>query len=264
MASVAAGRMAWLAWGWLLAWRVRWKGSPAEKDRVIPALSQCAEALGVGKVEIVVTPALQSPATMGVFRKFIFLPESLAQQPEDVSIAVLGHELAHVRRNDYGWNLVWEALLAPLAWHPVAWLLQRRIESTREMACDDLVAERLLEPRRYARSLVAVAASACAAPALGVHDGGDLRERVRRLVDDSLRAPWRARRWQLSSGVTLVVLAGVVDPWRETGDVQIRLGDAAGDAQAYVLRPLNATSAVLSIPVRANSVFPRSVVLTKQ
>src|SRR4029453_11517825 len=64
------------------------------------------------------------------------------------------------RRRDYILNLIYEILSVPLSFHPAAVLIKRRISQTRELCCDELVAEKLQNARVYARSLVHLAAAA--------------------------------------------------------------------------------------------------------
>ncbi|HEY6046359.1 MAG TPA: TonB family protein, partial [Pyrinomonadaceae bacterium] len=47
-----------------------------------------------------------------------------------------------------------EFVYLPLAFHPAAMLIRRRIRQTRELCCDERVASKLLKPDVYARSLV--------------------------------------------------------------------------------------------------------------
>src|SRR5581483_4006156 len=98
--------------------------------------------------------------------------------------SAIGHELVHVSRRDYLFNLICELAWLPLSFHPAAALVRRRIRQTRELRCDELVTDRLLEAEVYARSLVRLAGSA-AAPghpaitlAVGIADADILEERV--------------------------------------------------------------------------------------
>jgi TonB family protein len=77
---------------------------------------------------------------------------------EDARAAV-AHELAHVRRGDFGKNLICRVLALPVSYHPCAWAMQARLAESREMACDALAAEQVGGPGRYARSLLRLAAA---------------------------------------------------------------------------------------------------------
>jgi hypothetical protein len=88
--------------------------------------------------------------------------------------------------------------------------MRRRVRETREIACDEVVAARLVEPKTYARALVKLAGemSRPARPAhtLGVFDADILEERIMRLVDKKARAGSFARRAvALASAVALGV-----------------------------------------------------------
>jgi beta-lactamase regulating signal transducer with metallopeptidase domain len=169
----------------------------------------CAKLLGLGAVQVLAAEKLPGPVTMGFRRPVVLLPDRFGEgQSDDVVLAALGHEMAHIRRRDYALNLCYEVLMLPLAWHPAVRLLRRRIDETREMACDEMVAGRIMDNRRYARSLVAIAAAAArkveCSPALGVTDGDILNERVRRLVSGSPRVA----RWPVAAGLSVLAAAG--------------------------------------------------------
>ena len=153
---------------------------------------ECARRLDLGldHVAIRLSSAAASPATLGARRPLILIPAALAGALErDQLTAALGHELAHVRRRDFAWNAAAELVSWPIAFHPATAWLRRRLRQSRELACDALVAERVLEPRTYARSLAALARVIAPAPALtlGVADAGILEERVMSLVTGHAR-----------------------------------------------------------------------------
>jgi len=85
----------------------------------------------------------------------------LAETSEDVLTTAVGHEMAHIARRDFAANLLYELLYLPISFHPAAMWIHREIDRTREMACDELVTARLIEPRAYAQSIMSIA-SACA------------------------------------------------------------------------------------------------------
>jgi hypothetical protein len=93
-----------------------------------------------------------------------------AMDASDHADAVFLHELTHVRRRDYPWN-VFLRLVQAVYWpHPLVWLLGRAMAETRERACDDLCVYELGGPTAYRETLVAVAQgmSHRASPALGL------------------------------------------------------------------------------------------------
>jgi uncharacterized membrane protein YkoI len=105
--------------------------------------------------------SVAAPITVGIRDPLVILPERLLQEADrDVLTSAIGHELAHVMRRDYLLNLFCELIALPLSFHPATALLKRRIRETRELGCDELVTDKLLEPAIYARSLVQLASAA--------------------------------------------------------------------------------------------------------
>jgi beta-lactamase regulating signal transducer with metallopeptidase domain len=176
-----------------------WRGTVAVRrsaladpppETVRRAAERCRSRLGLGDVLVRLSTAVASPVTLGVRRPVILVPADLVPTlAPDELVAALGHEMAHVRRRDFAWNAAAQLAAAPIAFHPAtAWML-RGIRQARELACDALVSERVLEAGTYARALATLARSLAPAPAytLGVADAGILEERVMSLVTGRAR-----------------------------------------------------------------------------
>jgi len=210
---VLAAQLIRLAGAWASATRLR---SGAQVRQAPPELTglvtRCQKALGLQTVAVSGSFLVAGPATVGFFRPVIVLPETLLQAgPSGELTTALCHEMAHIRRRDYLVNLLCEFALLPLAFHPAAWLLKRRIEETRELACDEAAAGLLVSAPEYARSLVNLAESIAPLTSafsprytLGVFDANILEERIMRLLDNRSRvSPRRAR--LLLGGATLAL-----------------------------------------------------------
>src|SRR6266566_1953177 len=123
-----------------------------------PIVEKCRRAIGVTQARILCSDSVPVPLTVGVRKPLVILPEQLLRAADrDILTSAVGHELVHVRRRDYLLNLIYELMFLPLSFHPAAALMKRQITKTRELRCDELVAERLLQPEVYARSLVRLA-----------------------------------------------------------------------------------------------------------
>lgn len=124
-------------------------------------IERCRRIFGVSRVRLVRSRCLKSAATIGIISPLVILPDHLiADTDADALAAAVGHEFVHLMRRDYLLNLIYELILVPVSFHPAAVWISRRIRQTRELRCDELVAERLLHPKVYARSLVRLAGSA--------------------------------------------------------------------------------------------------------
>lgn len=130
-------------------------------DHFRTIIERCQSVLAVKRVAIFCSAAVPMPITVGTLNPLVILPEQLLLEADpDVLTSAIGHELVHVRRRDYALNLIYELIHLPLSFHPAAALVRRRIRETRELSCDELVADRLLKAEVYARSLVRLAGSA--------------------------------------------------------------------------------------------------------
>jgi TonB family protein len=172
---------------------------------------RCEDALCLSGVGLLFSRQVTGPVTAG---RAIVLPESLlAEQSVDVLTTAIGHEMAHIARRDFACNLSYEVLQLPIGFHPAAWLIHREIERTREMACDELVTQRLMDAGVYARSILSIATVMMTLPrpgyTLGVFDGDILEERIRRLVERPAANLKRAR-LLLAAGLSALALCTVI------------------------------------------------------
>ncbi|HJQ24442.1 MAG TPA: M56 family metallopeptidase [Blastocatellia bacterium] len=187
--------------------------SPAEaRGEAGAVIESCKTTLGVTRVNLLCSPALRVPITVGSRQPSIILPAALFEDaPVDVLTAAFGHELVHVLRRDYALNLLYELIALPLSFHPALRLVRRRIKQTRELRCDEVVAERLLDAQSYARSLVHLASSAlppcvrAESLTVGINDADILEVRIMSLLRKS-----RSRRsrnlWLLGAACVLLAL----------------------------------------------------------
>ena len=136
---------------------------------------------------------------MGLAQPVIILPDTLLREGNtELLTSAIGHEFIHVARNDYLLNFIYELLYVPLAFHPAAALLRRRIKQTRELCCDELVADRILNAEVYARSLLQLAGSAptlrrlSVTTTVGIADADILEARIMSL----LTKPKMTTRWK--------------------------------------------------------------------
>jgi len=130
-------------------------------EHVRATVSECQSVLGMRQVQVLCSASIPAPIAVGGFNPLIILPERLFKETDrGVLTAAIGHELVHVMRRDYLLNLIYELISLPLLFHPATALVKRRIRETRELGCDELVTEKLLDAAVYARSLVHLAGSA--------------------------------------------------------------------------------------------------------
>ena len=203
-----------LGQAWFTTRKVRQAAIELERNEAVEAVKRdCAKRLNLNHTRVTVcsSATVAVPVTIGLFRPVIILPDALLKHGDvDLLTSAIGHEFIHVARHDYVLNFLYELLFLPVSFHPAAALVRRRIKQTRELCCDELVAERILSAQVYARSLVALAGSApplrrlSVSTTVGIADADILEARIMSL----LSKPKLNRRWKklLLVAVSLLLL----------------------------------------------------------
>lgn len=97
------------------------------------------------------------PCVTGYLKPVILLPLSLSTYLSAKEVeAILLHELAHVKRNDYLVNLLQQVMSVVLFFNPFVLLINRIINQERENSCDDVVVDITGEPLVYAQALLKI------------------------------------------------------------------------------------------------------------
>ncbi|MBV8252467.1 MAG: M56 family metallopeptidase [Chitinophaga sp.] len=108
------------------------------------------------KVQLLVSGYIQVPVMLGFFKPIILLPIAMVNNLTPVQLeAILLHELAHIKRNDYLLNIFQSIVETILFFNPFVWQISRIIRQEREHCCDDLVVGSI-QPLHYAQALVAL------------------------------------------------------------------------------------------------------------
>ncbi len=99
---------------------------------------------------------VNTPMMIGFLKPVILLPLSLMNHltPQQFE-AILLHELAHIRRNDYLLNILQSVIDTILFFNPFTWWITNKIREERENCCDEMVLQ-LSDPYHYARALLAL------------------------------------------------------------------------------------------------------------
>lgn len=116
------------------------------------------EKLGISReVELRISKLAHSPVTFGTVKPVIFLPLALIFHLSPAQLeAIIAHELAHVKRNDYLSNLLLSSLDILFFFHPCYWWMSQTINELRENAADDVALKVGIQPKVLAISLAEV------------------------------------------------------------------------------------------------------------
>ncbi|HXT18760.1 MAG TPA: M56 family metallopeptidase [Gemmatimonadaceae bacterium] len=252
LAAYAIGVMLVLLPTIVALWRAR---ELARRGRIADGewqriLDDARATLGITRrVQLVVSGVASVPATWGVIRPVVVVPESASEWSAEQRRMVVLHELAHVRASDWTFKLLARLVCALYWFHPGAWWLARGFDTECELACDDRVIASGARRSDYAELLVSAADGLLpigAALALSRRRG--LRGRLASVLDVRHDVRPLARRWTLAAVVATIAVAGPVSAVQlaPTRDVLTSLmRDARWETRAY---------AVIGLASRADSV----------
>jgi beta-lactamase regulating signal transducer with metallopeptidase domain len=196
--------------GWWQLEQVRRRARTLVPDELERSFQRICDQLQVGRqVALQISSEVISPLAMGVWRATVILPVStVLGLPMDELEAVLAHELGHIRRWDYLWNLLQTAVESVLFFHPSVWSLSRAVRERREICCDEIAVQSCTGATVYARALLrleeqrtvqlrlAVALNGCS---------GSLLRRVKQVLGEGT-----AMESSMTSGVRVAAAGAVV------------------------------------------------------
>ena len=217
-ALVALLLAARLMGGWWKTTRLRHCAIPSTNEAARAAAARVQVELSLAEpVLLLESSSLESPAVVGWRAPAVLLPDDLSERLSPAMIeALLAHEFAHVKRQDYVMNLVQSCADVLLWFSPAFAWMSRRVRETREYCCDDIAVQRCADPRVFVEALTTLAALAAlhrahpAVPAVGPR----LIIRIRRLLKGTAMPSFTRARWiGLTASVVLLTASGtkVVD-----------------------------------------------------
>src|SRR3569833_1818728 len=134
-AIVAAGMLLRLCIGLILSWRI---------------LRRCRRT----DHDFLTSPDIASPATLGILRPAVVLPEDWTQWDAGKLDSVLAHERSHIERDDPAIQLL-SAVHRALLWlSPAAWFLHSKIVRACEEVSDDAAIAVTADRAAYAGILI--------------------------------------------------------------------------------------------------------------
>jgi bla regulator protein BlaR1 len=109
-------------------------------------------------VEFRETAKVLTPMVIGTFSPVVLIPIGLLSGFSTAQVeAILAHELAHIRRNDYLINMLQSFVEVIFFFHPAIWWLSEKVRAEREHCCDDIALAVCGDKMSLAHALVKVA-----------------------------------------------------------------------------------------------------------
>ena len=127
---------------------------PFEK-KWMDKLKEYAYILNISKdVQAYRSPHTNTPLTLGFLKPIILFPVKAFSGLNEKEIeAIIAHELAHILRNDYLFNIIQSIIEILFFYHPAVWTISRHIRAEREHACDDIAINLTGDQVTYAKAL---------------------------------------------------------------------------------------------------------------
>ncbi|NVJ86855.1 MAG: M48 family metalloprotease [Algoriphagus sp.] len=137
---------------------LRLGSTPSSDPRLNEYLQRITERLKISRrVSLKISSEGMSPMAFGILKPIILIPAGLVFQLSSGQLeAILAHELAHIKRNDYIINLAQSMLEVVFFFHPCFWWINQTAKELRENATDDLALSTGIEPQTLAKALAEV------------------------------------------------------------------------------------------------------------
>lgn len=121
-------------------------------------LQRLAQQAGIKKsIQLLESALVRTPMVVGYLKPVILFPIGMINRLEPAEAeAILAHELAHIMRHDYLFNILQSMVETLFYYHPAVWWLSARVRHEREMAADDAAIQLTGNAVQYAKALVAV------------------------------------------------------------------------------------------------------------
>ena len=108
------------------------------------------------KFSVRLSDKITVPMVWGIFRPVILLPIGAGSWQTERLRAVLFHELAHIKRQDWVMQMIAQIVCAIYWFNPLVWFAARWMRIEAEQACDDQVLNAGYQPTDYAQHLLDV------------------------------------------------------------------------------------------------------------
>ena len=201
--------------GWWIIRRLRASASTAIPAAAFQSFQRIASALGIERpVVLAISNSVSGPFTVGFLRATVLLPlcALTSLSPDELEV-VFAHELVHVRRADFLWNLLQTFAETVFFFHPAVWWIGGCLRHERELSCDDLALKVCPNPVTYARALFHLEEQRSRQPRLAMALDGNgsrstLRLRILRILGEPVAhvAHTPSRAFSVSVAVAGLVL----------------------------------------------------------
>jgi HEAT repeat protein/beta-lactamase regulating signal transducer with metallopeptidase domain len=214
-AVVALAIVASLTWSALVVRRLVRRSESLDDQSWLTPLYEVSDRLGLDEPpRLLMSRDAKMPFACGLATPTIVLPAECENWSHERRLAVLLHELAHVRRRDLLGHTLGRLVCAVYWFHPLAWTAARQLRAESERACDDLALSCGTRATDYAEHLLEIVTSvrreATPMVALAMARRKEFEGRMLAILDPELRHSTPSRTQSATLIGTLALLSMVV------------------------------------------------------
>jgi len=211
-AAVALAIMMSLTWSALVVRRLVRRSEPLDDQSWLTPLYEVSDRLGLQEPpQLLMSRDAKMPFACGLATPTIVLPAECEQWSQERRLAVLLHELAHVRRRDLMGHTLGRLVCAVYWFHPLVWTAARQLRAESERACDDLALACGTRATDYAEHLLDIVTSVrregTPMVALAMARRKEFEGRMLAILDPELRHSTPSRRQSATLIGTLAVIS---------------------------------------------------------
>jgi TonB family protein len=240
--------LARLAFGLSVARRLRANTTEFVETELRAAFRKLTQDLKIRRtVALLHSAMVQVPTVVGWLRPVVLLPVCCfaglsAQQIE----ALLAHELAHVRRNDYLVSVAQSVVEALLFYHPAVWWVSQQVRRERECCCDAIAADVCGDRLQYAKALSQLEERRAGVQQIVMAaNGGVLTMRIKRLLGYA-ESPAVSPLAVVALTAALIASVGVY--LAGTARAEVRGAVAKGGLIALIETPVSSSAELQPLP----------------
>ena len=219
-AIIAAAILLSLTWSSLVVRRLVRRSRPLDDQSWMTPLWEVSDRMGLDEPpRLLLSHDAKMPFACGLATPTIVLPAECESWSQERRLAVLLHELAHVRRRDLAGHTLGRLVCAVYWFHPLVWTAARKLRDESERACDDLALSCGTRATDYAEHLLDIVTSVrretTPMVALAMARRKEFEGRMLAILDPELRhsTPSRRQSATLIGALALIsVLVGAATP----------------------------------------------------
>jgi beta-lactamase regulating signal transducer with metallopeptidase domain len=219
-AMIAAAILLSLTWSSLVVRRLVRRSRALDDLSWMTPLYEVSDRMGLAEPpRLLLSPDAKMPFACGLTTPTIVLPAECESWTHERRLAVLLHELAHVRRRDLAGHTLGRLVCAVYWFHPLVWTAARKLRDESERACDDLALSCGTRATDYAEHLLDIVTSVrretTPMVALAMARRKEFEGRMLAILDPELRHSSPSRRQSavlIAALVMISVLIGAATP----------------------------------------------------